>query len=472
MSRASRFKGIISVYSGIGGLLLAILGFIPEPLAESLNAPLYVGYQLTVLSTLLIGITLGVYYISNVIKDETEKTRDTINQGEFLEIVEETSSEEEEEQVATDGGKSFTQSNSMGNINQDYNEDEDKNDVNLANLLRQFSIEPTGKGVLAGIVIGGVLGLSLGTNGVFIGGILGGLIGNEIEYQIIKRKRLSIIGLESKVDSSTSLSSDLVYDILKNPYRRSAIELLGKSDGEMHVEELSSKIAEMQQGPEVETRQTSKGAQIYAELYETHLPKLEQAGFIKFDKSRGVIRVQEKFTDFRPYLQQDQNLKEVGNRAILYDLLKNRRRRYVIQILLEEDRPVQLSELAEQVASLENGIPIEELPAKERKRVYTALYQSHLRKMDDAGVLNFDPKSGIVEIDEDIDELRPFRIPDSKITVTLPLYYSLISVLAFTVYVGDEVGLQIFEQISIKIWFLTYIVSVSAVSFYQLLTES
>ena len=74
---------------------------------------------------------------------------------------------------------------------------------------------------------------------------------------------------------------------------------------------------------------------------------------------------------------------------VLYSLLSNERRRRTLRFLSEEPETT-LGELAEHIAAIENGKPVDAVNSTERKRVYICLYQCHLPKLDDAGVIDFD----------------------------------------------------------------------------------
>jgi len=82
----------------------------------------------------------------------------------------------------------------------------------------------------------------------------------------------------------------------------------------------------------------------------------------------------------------------------IYDQLANRRRRYALHYLKQVGEPVGVRDLAEQVAAWENGTTVEELGSQARKRVYIALYQSHLPTMDEEGVVDYDDEAGSVEL--------------------------------------------------------------------------
>jgi DNA-binding transcriptional ArsR family regulator len=88
-----------------------------------------------------------------------------------------------------------------------------------------------------------------------------------------------------------------------------------------------------------------------------------------------------------------------------FSVLKNRRRREVLKYLRDHDSEAKLSDLAEHIAAKENDIEIRALSSDQRKRVYIGLYQCHLPKMDDAGVVDFDKNRGDVTLLDQAEEL-------------------------------------------------------------------
>ncbi|MDQ2072851.1 hypothetical protein RBH20_09920 [Haloarcula sp. H-GB4] len=83
----------------------------------------------------------------------------------------------------------------------------------------------------------------------------------------------------------------------------------------------------------------------------------------------------------------------------LFHVLQCRRRRLVLKYLHEHpgDDPADMSDIAEHIAALEHDTTVDSLRSKQRQRVYIALYQSHLPKMDDAGVIDYNQDRGLVE---------------------------------------------------------------------------
>lgn len=79
----------------------------------------------------------------------------------------------------------------------------------------------------------------------------------------------------------------------------------------------------------------------------------------------------------------------------VYHLIGNSRRRAVIDIMLAENRTLTLSELARRTAS-ETAATDETDPRTIYKSVYVSLQQNHLPKLDEQGVVDYDPERGTV----------------------------------------------------------------------------
>ena len=82
----------------------------------------------------------------------------------------------------------------------------------------------------------------------------------------------------------------------------------------------------------------------------------------------------------------------------VFHLLQNERRRRVLAYLREHDEGdgIDMREIVEAIAAEEHDTTVQALRSKERQRVYIALYQSHLPKLDDAGVIEYDQRRGWV----------------------------------------------------------------------------
>lgn len=92
----------------------------------------------------------------------------------------------------------------------------------------------------------------------------------------------------------------------------------------------------------------------------------------------------------------------------LFHLLSNQRRRDTLQYLDDNNAPVNMRDIAEWIAAKENDTEISQLRSEERQRVYVALYQLHLPKLDARGVIEYNQSRGIVRRTALADYLDPY----------------------------------------------------------------
>lgn len=107
----------------------------------------------------------------------------------------------------------------------------------------------------------------------------------------------------------------------------------------------------------------------------------------------------------------------------IFEILRNQRRRYVLEYLDGKDGSVTLRELAEQLTAWENDKEPNEITSAERKRVYVGLYQCHLPKMDSTNVISFNKPRGIIEPGEHIDIFEQYLESNEEPNVSWHQYY-------------------------------------------------
>lgn len=111
----------------------------------------------------------------------------------------------------------------------------------------------------------------------------------------------------------------------------------------------------------------------------------------------------------------------------IFDVLSSRRRRNVLHALNHGDGSTTVGDLSRRLAAWENDHADEgDVTAKERKRVYTALRQTHLPKLQEVGVVDYDPDRGTVDLSPYAADLRPYlREPANRSWVR---YYAFVAV--------------------------------------------
>lgn len=148
----------------------------------------------------------------------------------------------------------------------------------------------------------------------------------------------------------------------------------------------------------------------------------------------------------------------------VFGILKNQRRRYVLQYLKESDGEASLSEISEQIAAWENDKDVKQISSSERKRVYVGLYQCHLPKMDGMGIVAFNKPRGLIEPTDDLDYLYKYLDNADRLDGSLWSGHSMaLSVAASTLLglallLGSITAAPVIEAtiVSLMIVFLTY----------------
>lgn len=130
-----------------------------------------------------------------------------------------------------------------------------------------------------------------------------------------------------------------------------------------------------------------------------------------------------------------------------YDLLSNPRRRYVLYYLGREGNPVSIGTLADRVAAWENDTTVEEVGSQERKRVYVSLYQTHVPKLQEAGLVRYEQDEGTVELTDRITELTA-HIGSPESQRRWPLYYLAIALVGGGLHLGSALGLPLLRSLS------------------------
>ncbi|WP_114576579.1 ArsR family transcriptional regulator [Saliphagus sp. LR7] len=128
------------------------------------------------------------------------------------------------------------------------------------------------------------------------------------------------------------------------------------------------------------------------------------------------------------------------SKDVIFELLKNRRRRQVLAYLLENEATVTLGELAERIAAWENDTEVAALSSDQRKRVYVALYQTHLPKMDDAGIVDYDQDRGLITLADNADLLLMYLDTENHYRDRWDRWYASLSVVGAVLVAGVVVG--------------------------------
>ena len=105
----------------------------------------------------------------------------------------------------------------------------------------------------------------------------------------------------------------------------------------------------------------------------------------------------------------------------VYDVLRNRRRRLVLERLRTTGAPESVSDLAEHIGGVEAG---ESPPPRNvRQSVYVSLHQTHLPKLDELDIVAYDPDGKMVELAANAEHLDVYLNIDDDADGLHPGYY-------------------------------------------------
>lgn len=115
----------------------------------------------------------------------------------------------------------------------------------------------------------------------------------------------------------------------------------------------------------------------------------------------------------------DRSTTEIGvSKEDIFDVLSNSRRRWTIHYLKNHgEGRVPLREDVDHVTALENGVPVQQIDSTARKNVYTSLRQTHLPKMDEIGIIDYDARRGEIELTGDAEAVEMYLeyVPEAGI---------------------------------------------------------
>jgi hypothetical protein len=90
-----------------------------------------------------------------------------------------------------------------------------------------------------------------------------------------------------------------------------------------------------------------------------------------------------------------------------FELLAHERRRRVITCLREHGT-LTLADLADEIAEREHDAPISKIPKEDVLHVYSSLWHTHVPKLAEAGVVEYDQDRDLVSLGDSVDQVAQF----------------------------------------------------------------
>jgi predicted transcriptional regulator len=136
------------------------------------------------------------------------------------------------------------------------------------------------------------------------------------------------------------------------------------------------------------------------------------------------------------------------SRDEVFTALSNRRRRNVIKYLKTNGTEARVRDIAEQLAAWENDVEIPAVTYKQRKRVYTALHQSHLPKLAASGFIDYESDRGLVSLTEESRQLEVYLEIVSENEILWAEYYAGLAVVCGLLATAGWTGTAPFGAVS------------------------
>lgn len=89
----------------------------------------------------------------------------------------------------------------------------------------------------------------------------------------------------------------------------------------------------------------------------------------------------------------------------VFNVLSNRRRRYVIHALKREEAPMEVSDLATRVTAWELGKDPEDVVYEDRRNVHSTLTRTHLPTLEEKNIIHLNEETNVVEPTAVLDDL-------------------------------------------------------------------
>jgi hypothetical protein len=143
----------------------------------------------------------------------------------------------------------------------------------------------------------------------------------------------------------------------------------------------------------------------------------------------------------------------------VHEILSNGRRRKALEELERRVEPVELRDLAERIAEVETDESPP--PRNARQSVYNSLRQTHLPKLDDMGVVDYDPDRKTISLRDPARQVDLYMEVVTPYGITWTQYYRTLGVIALSSIAAANTGVVGFAglpTLGLTTFFLTVFV--------------
>lgn len=154
----------------------------------------------------------------------------------------------------------------------------------------------------------------------------------------------------------------------------------------------------------------------------------------------------------------------------IHDVLRNNRRRLVLQCLQEaDDDGLTARELSERVATRETGE--DPAPRNKRQSVYVSLHQTHLPKLDDLDIVDYDSTEKVVTLSERASEVTVYMEVVPRYGLSWAEYYFGLGLLGAVTTVAVLIGVPAVSRLGLSAVAIGFFLALLASAAYQITTQ-
>lgn len=147
----------------------------------------------------------------------------------------------------------------------------------------------------------------------------------------------------------------------------------------------------------------------------------------------------------------DESELEGLSQDLIFDLLSNPRRRFILYYLRIASDSVKLPDLAKEIASWEYDTPIEELKDKEQKRAYVSLYQTHVPKLVEAGLVDYDTDDKTLRSTPKTYAIDNYLPRNNHPDIRFDLIYIVLSIVGLIILIMGFSEASVFGAVSVDV---------------------
>jgi len=151
--------------------------------------------------------------------------------------------------------------------------------------------------------------------------------------------------------------------------------------------------------------------------------------------------------------------------ADIHDVLRNDRRRMVLEQLGDAETPVSARELSEAIAARESGS--DPPPRDVRRSVYISLQQTHLPKLDDLDVVDYDDATREVRPGDNAAEVGVYMEVVPRYGLSFAEFHAGLGALGALLVVAAAVGVPALSAVSPAAWAVATFAAITGSGLYR-----